>query len=82
MNLDSSGCEDSPPGYEPGEGYIPWAHNLYIEILAERGLVGMAAFAVLLAAVVRHLARGIAEGGRTARHAAAWTAMLVMASST
>jgi hypothetical protein len=27
---------------------IPWAHNLYLEVLAERGIVGFAALGVLL----------------------------------
>ncbi len=37
-----------PEGYEPLVGYIPWAHNVYLEFLAERGVVGFAALAALV----------------------------------
>lgn len=30
---------------DPWGGAVPWAHNLYLELLAERGILGFAAFA-------------------------------------
>jgi O-antigen ligase len=34
--------------FDPWGGAVPWAHNLYLELLAERGIFGFAAFAALL----------------------------------
>ena len=34
---------------------IPWAHNLYLELLAERGLLGAASFVCLLAVAWRRV---------------------------
>jgi O-antigen ligase len=42
-----------PDGYQPEVAYIPWAHSIYLELLAERGLVGFLAFGALIAAMVR-----------------------------
>jgi putative inorganic carbon (HCO3(-)) transporter len=44
-----------PDGYRPEVGRIPWAHNIYLEFLAERGLAGFIAFAVLVFAAARRL---------------------------
>ena len=38
-----------PDGYQPEEAFIPWAHSLYFEALAERGLLGLLSFAALSA---------------------------------
>lgn len=41
--------------------HIPWAHNLYLELLAERGLLGFILFITLFAVVIRqvnHTIRG------------------------
>ena len=35
-----------PFGIAPDVDFIPWAHNLYLEVLAERGLLGFAVMAV------------------------------------
>jgi O-antigen ligase len=44
-----------PPWLPVDTKMVPWAHNLYLEVLAEQGLVGFAAFGLLL---MRGLARG------------------------
>ena len=36
--------------FDPWGTAVPWAHNLYLEVLAERGLLGLFAFLGLLAA--------------------------------
>lgn len=41
--------ERLPFGIVPEVRIIPWAHNLYLEVLAERGLVGFAIFAACIA---------------------------------
>ena len=46
---------DFPQGYSPEVAFIPWAHNIYLEILCERGLLGLTAFAVVVGATARQL---------------------------
>jgi O-antigen ligase len=46
-----------PAGYHPELAAVPWAHNLYIEMLAERGIVGLAGFLAPVLAMV-HCLRG------------------------
>ena len=41
-----------PPGYTPEARIIPWAHNLVLELLSERGLVGLASFLYLIGSAV------------------------------
>ncbi|MAI80231.1 MAG: hypothetical protein CL917_14880 [Deltaproteobacteria bacterium] len=36
-----------PDGYQPEDAFIPWAHSLYLEALAERGILGLATFLLL-----------------------------------
>jgi O-antigen ligase len=43
---------------------MPWAHNLYLEFLSERGLLGLGAFLVVVVAVVGSLGRAIRTSGR------------------
>lgn len=38
-----------PFGIVPQVSVVPWAHNLYLEVLAERGLVGFVVFVSILA---------------------------------
>jgi len=44
---------DLSPAFVREDRPIPWAHNLYLEFLAERGLVGFTAWAVFVVATVR-----------------------------
>ena len=44
-----------PRGYRPEVGYIPWAHIIYLELLAERGLLGLATFATLVVAAAKRV---------------------------
>lgn len=54
------------PAHIPPEiAYIPWAHNLYFEILAERGLLGAVGFAVPLGAIAVLLARALRPAAPT-----------------
>ncbi|HEV8310038.1 MAG TPA: O-antigen ligase family protein [Methylomirabilota bacterium] len=46
-----------PAGYAPEVAFIPWAHNLYLEILAERGIVGAVGCGALGLAITRGLVR-------------------------
>lgn len=46
-----------PPNITPEVAYIPWAHNLYLEILAERGLLGAVGFGAPLLGVILLLRR-------------------------
>jgi O-antigen ligase len=48
-----------PGGYVPELRYIPWAHNLYLEALAERGLFGLLSFLALIASLASRVARGL-----------------------
>lgn len=64
----------------PDVGYMPWAHNLWLEAFAERGAVGLASLLLLVAAWLR-LAWGVLRmdldgGGEVAPAAAAISATL------
>ena len=74
-----------PAGYRPETSVVQWVHNLYLEALAERGVIGLAGFAVLVFASLTRVARSLGEapsGGRAQLQAgalaSAWTAFLVM----
>jgi len=59
---------DLPEGYRPDVAYIPWAHNMYLEMLAERGVIGFLAFNSVLAGAgvrVAKVYREAAAGLRT-----------------
>ena len=51
------------PGWETPAGGMPWAHNIPLEILCERGVLGAAIFAALLAQFVRHLRTALRSPG-------------------
>jgi O-antigen ligase len=54
-----------------------WAHNLYLELLAERGIVGLMSFVVVIAIARRRLALALRDGDARRRiHAAAVIASL------
>lgn len=42
--------------------HMPWAHQLYLELLAERGLAGLLTFGVLVGLVVARVRVGLAPG--------------------
>jgi O-antigen ligase len=46
-----------PAHITPEVAYIPWAHNLYLEVLAERGLLGAVGFGAPLLAMLLTLRR-------------------------
>jgi O-antigen ligase len=50
-----------PDGYRPVDAYIPWAHNIYLEMLCERGLLGLAAFLTLVGGAIRRLATALRQ---------------------
>jgi len=56
-----------PEGYTPETGYVPWAHNIYLELLAERGLLGFASFAALVGAMLGRVVSAARRGGREHR---------------
>ncbi len=41
--------------------HTPWVHNLYLELLAERGVLGLLAFAAIIAVILKYLS-GIENG--------------------
>lgn len=51
-----------PEGYVPEDAWIPWAHDLYLEALAERGLVGFAGLFAVLVPAFRSLVRAFRSG--------------------
>lgn len=63
--------------------HMPWPHNLYLELLAERGVTGLLTFSLFIAALYRtahvSLQSGMGMSGRTTLLAAvlALTALLV-----
>ena len=73
-----------PDGYQPEKAYIPWAHNLYLEALAERGVVGLMAMGFVIAAAIRRVFMALQRAGNGPQRnyavalASSWTAFLVM----
>ena len=65
-----------PDGYVPEISTIPWAHNLPLEMLAEYGLVGLAAFVAVITTAIVHLKRALRSPHVTARSRIAVTAVL------
>jgi O-antigen ligase len=74
-----------PPGYRPDDEPVAWPHDLYLEVLAERGLLGLAGFAALPVAAglalrrARRRTRDRAVAAGTEACLAAGAAFLVMA---
>lgn len=60
-----------PEWYETEKRIIPWAHNLVLEMLSERGLVGLASFVYLIGSAVASVRARLREP----RVAAAATAL-------
>ena len=50
-----------PQGYTPEARIIPWAHNIVLEMLAERGVVGLASFLWLVGAPLLAVRRSLRE---------------------
>jgi O-antigen ligase len=62
---------DLPESYQPERRRIPWPHNLVLEMLAERGAIGLAGFLALLVAMGATLRRCLrAESPREIRQSA------------
>ena len=49
------------PGWETPAGGMPWTHNVPLEILCERGLLGVALFAAVLMQLIVHLRAALAS---------------------
>lgn len=47
------------PGYAPELVHVPWAHNIELECLAERGVLGLATFLWLVVAALRSAWPGV-----------------------
>lgn len=62
VNEDSRKSE-RPEGWETPPGGMPWVHNVPLELLTERGIVGAGIFAILAALAVRDLRRGLRDPG-------------------
>lgn len=54
-----------PSWYVPEVGFIPWAHNIYLEMLCERGLLGFSAFFILITCLVHRLLTSLRRTNRT-----------------
>ncbi len=57
---EASRKEARPSGWETPPGGMPWVHNVPLELLVERGLLGCTFFAALSFLVIRDLRRGLA----------------------
>jgi O-antigen ligase len=72
------------PGWETPAGGMPWAHNIPLEILCERGLVGAVIFAAVIIQLIRHLRTGLQSStqrrwaGSIAASAASFGAMSLL----
>jgi O-antigen ligase len=60
-----------PPGLPVDTRIVPWAHNLYLEMLAEQGLVGLVTLVALLTAAVMIAWRTFRTSATEARSLAA-----------
>ncbi len=69
------------PGWAPRfpEGHVLWAHNLYLDLLAEQGLVGAVCFALMFLPALRHALVAARQGADTARRELGWTALMAFA---
>ncbi len=65
------------PGWETPAGGMPWAHNVPLEILCERGLLGGGLFAVVLAQLIAHLRAALASPAQRA-----WAAAIAASAAT
>lgn len=50
-----------PEGYIPERGAIPWAHNLPLELLSERGLAGLGSFVWMIGGALASARRRLRE---------------------
>lgn len=58
---ESARAAQHPPGWEPARGGMPWAHSIPLEVLCERGLVGFAIVATIVARTASDLRRARAD---------------------
>ncbi len=59
----STGFESSLSALIVDQRYIPWPHNIFLELVFTFGLSGILPIAIFLKYVVDHLKRGIRSGG-------------------
>lgn len=50
-----------PAGYVPERGIIPWAHNIPLELLAERGVLGLGTFVWMIGSALAGVRRRLGE---------------------
>ncbi len=73
-----------PAGYTPEFNHIPWVHNLILEFLSERGIVGLSSFVFVVVVAIKRLRTQRDEGrqGEVAPYATAllcaWVVFLSM----
>ena len=58
---ESARAAQHPAGWEPARGGMPWAHSIPLEVLCERGLVGFAIVATIVARTASDLRRARAD---------------------
>jgi len=61
------------------EGHVLWAHNLYLDLLAEQGIFGAIAFIILLAQPLCKAMRVARHGNAPSQRALGWTALSAFA---
>ena len=71
-----------PAGTDLDVRFISWPHNVFVEVLVEKGVAGLVAFSCLLALAIRNLAHRPPQGLEAARGAAGYllVALLVVGS--
>lgn len=66
LYLDYLQVADLPSDYHPEVAYIPWAHNIYLEMLAEQGSIGLASLLLILGVAFRSLRQSFNACARNA----------------
>jgi O-antigen ligase len=61
------------------EGHVLWAHNLYLDLLAEQGIFGATAFIILFAQPLCRAMRVARHANAPSQRALGWTALSAFA---